>query len=551
MRIKRIGGAGLLGSLAVVGAALAVATPASAAERVYWGNTLSKSGAGSIDFATVGGTGGVELDTSPATVEEPFGVALDPAAGLVFWANNGGETPIAFAHMNDTGGGNLDTNPLAKGSFKPDGIAIDTANGRVYWADEGHKSIDYANLNDTGGGGEVPVTGVTVETPTGLTIDPVSETIYWINKGTEIDYASLDGSGAKKLKTESFGGAEGLALDPANERIYWADSTNERIDYANLNEKSPGGHVNTTKIGHPRGVAINPSAGVIYWANAAIDKISFADLNESGTEGVVAEQEDQHVDGPGFPALLLAPVGLSATTLTGNGSTVGATLTCKQGVWAPDLADAFDFLAPQGLAFSWSVNGTAIAGATSSSIVAGSAGSYTCSVTASNEAGATAASSAAVTITGPLVAAPAPPVLLPTNIVAVGQITGLSISPHKFHAATRGASIASTHTGVTVSYSDSQAATTTFTVLMPVKGFKHGSKCLAKRPTGHGRVARCTLYRPLGTFTHRDAAGHNSFRFSGRVKGHRLAAGSYRLQAVPALAGRVGSARTATFTILA
>ena len=245
----------------------------------------------------------------------------------------------------------------------------------------------------------------------------------------------------------------------------------------------------------------------------------------------------------------MPPVDLIAPTLTANGSSLGATLTCTQGLWAPDLADAFDFLAPQGLAFSWSVNGTPIAGANSSSIVASSPGSYTCTVTGTNEAGPTAASSAALTITGP----PPPGPLLPgagSSPAPIPSISGLSISPHKFHAASRGASIASTHTGATVSYSDSQAATTTFTVLVPSKGFKHGSKCLSKRPAGHGRVSRCTLYRSLGTFTHKDAAGHDSFRFTGRVKGTKLSADSYLLQAVPTLNGHKGVARSASFGIL-
>ena len=82
-----------------------------------------------------------------------------------------------------------------------------------------------------------------------------------------------------------------------------------------------------------------------------------------------------------------------------GGAIVSATLSCSQGVWAPDLVSEFDYLAPQSFAFAWSENGTPLAGATLSSITASSPGSYACQVTASNQAGSAAQSSASVTIT--------------------------------------------------------------------------------------------------------------------------------------------------------
>jgi hypothetical protein len=117
-------------------------------------------------------------------------------------------------------------------------------------------------------------------------------------------------------------------------------------------------------------------------------------------------------------------------------------------------------------------------------------------------------------------------------------LTRLALSPSKLTAEQgKGASIAMAHKhrprGASVSYSDSQAAPTTFTVLSVRSGFRLGARCLAKAPRHHkGQLERCTRDVSVGAFTHSDIAGANRFKFTGRVGGHALAAGRYLLQAV-------------------
>ena len=131
----------------------------------------------------------------------------------------------------------------------------------------------------------------------------------------------------------------------------------------------------------------------------------------------------------------------------------------------------------------------------------------------------------------------APPVEKQSPSPIAGSITNLSIAPSAFFAAPSGATIskkkkAKKTFGATISYKDSQVATTTFTVLSETSGRTQGKSC--KKPSKankHGK--HCTIYRTVGSFTHTDTAGANKFHFSGRLKGKRLAKGSYRLQAFP------------------
>ncbi len=157
--------------------------------------------------------------------------------------------------------------------------------------------------------------------------------------------------------------------------------------------------------------------------------------------------------------------------------------------------------------------------------------------------------------TPPLVACPespgvcAPLVVCPTSsgscppghplVPLVPVITALKVTPSSFFAAPSGATISKTSKtttkktyGTTIAYSDSQAATTTFTVLSETPGNMQGKSCRKpSKSNKHGK--RCTILKTIGGFTHTDTAGANKLRFSGRLGAKKLAKGSYKLQAVP------------------
>lgn len=130
-----------------------------------------------------------------------------------------------------------------------------------------------------------------------------------------------------------------------------------------------------------------------------------------------------------------------------------------------------------------------------------------------------------------------------------GGLSGLRLRPPRFKAAAKGASIARVRVlrgkgrhrgrrpGTIVTYSDRAAAITRFTVLRGAQGERQGHRCVARSTHRRHRGRRCTRQISLGTFTHADRVGTNSFYFTGRVHRHKLAAGSYRLQAIATYPG--------------
>ncbi len=383
----------LLPSLIAAAILLLWAIPnAQAADRVYWGGYGGSPE--KIAFANLDGSGGADLNTAGATLNEPLGVTIDVVAGRVYWANDNAPK-ISFANLDGSGGGDLNTtgattNPLA-------GIAIYPATGRIYWANYSPYKISFANL-DGSGGGDLNTTGATVNDPFGVAVDPAAGRIYWTNKeANTISFANLDGSGGGgdlSITGATLSLPVGVAVDPAAGKIYWANySPANKISFANL-DGSGGGDLNTTgaTVKGPEGVAIDAAAGRVYWANLGPpDTISYANLDGSGGGDLAITGVT--VDGPAFPALLKTPGGTGAPVVTG-GPKPGSPLSCSQGSWAPDLLGSFLYRVPQSFTYQWSRNGVAIAEATSSSIAASSVGNYRCQVTAQNQAGSATQSSA-------------------------------------------------------------------------------------------------------------------------------------------------------------
>lgn len=137
--------------------------------------------------------------------------------------------------------------------------------------------------------------------------------------------------------------------------------------------------------------------------------------------------------------------------------------------------------------------------------------------------------------------------LLTTRHVAPA-ISRLTIAPGTFSPARSGASIAKSAKGATVSYNINEAAGTSLTVRRSRPGVRRNGRCLARKPGTHGGRP-CTRLVAVGGFAHVDRAGRVSFHFSGRLSGHALAPGSYRLEAVPRADGLSGAPQSAPFQI--
>jgi len=133
--------------------------------------------------------------------------------------------------------------------------------------------------------------------------------------------------------------------------------------------------------------------------------------------------------------------------------------------------------------------------------------------------------------------------LLVTRSAVTAAGSGGSISPQPNAPST---------TGATVTYTDTQAAQTTLTVLraLPRIEARRGCVAAARRDPIDAKSERCIRFVAVGSFTRQDRTGANSFHFTGRVNSHKLRRGNYRLLARATFAPRLDTSDTTTFRIV-
>jgi hypothetical protein len=189
-------------------------------------------------------------------------------------------------------------------------------------------------------------------------------------------------------------------------------------------------------------------------------------------------------------------------------------------VWSPIASTTWDF------GDGATASGTAVSHAYAFP------GSYVASVTSTDAVGNSSSAQGRVAITDTV--APA--------------LSGLRVSPRRFRAARRGASIG--RIGTRVGYRLSEPGSVRFGVERARRGRRVGRRCRRESRVNRRRP-RCTRYqRVRGAFTHRGREGANRFRFTGRLSRRKLRPGAYRLVArATDAAGNRSAARRARFRV--
>jgi DNA-binding beta-propeller fold protein YncE len=381
--------------------ALAIASDASAADTIYWTNYS----AAAIRHGNLDGSGSA---TSLFSSEgNAFGIALNPATGKIYWARQDSQVRV----------GNLDGSGTAADLWSseaaPTSLATDPANNKIYWGNFATPfTLRKGNLDGTGSASDVGFPGEAGQA--GVAIDPANNKIYWSASG-KIRKGNLDGTGTASDLWTGESSPSGIAIDPPNNKIYWAATSGATLRQANLDGTGTVSDLWPVVSSDPEGVAIDPADNKIYWTNYS-GTVKRANLDGSGSITTLFPSE---ASGLFDIAVLVAPLGTGVPQISGGGQ-VGQQLSCSQGSWAADLVGAFFYRAPATFAYQWQLGGVDIGGATSSTFTPGSAGNYSCRVTATNQAGSAPQTSGQTSVVNP-----PPPSGGSTTMTPAPAVTGL------------------------------------------------------------------------------------------------------------------------------
>lgn len=387
---------------------LSLAAHAHAAELLYWDNYSATPQ--TITVANGNGSPGGLLNLTGTTLDDPEGMAIDTVTGRLFVASSSGASgkgEILAVNLNGSGASVFS----APGALvdEPYGVVVDPATRLIYWANDGtgdgdNGSIAWARL-DGSAGGLLNTAGATVANPYKIGLDPVNGRVYWGNhpeSGPEsISYANVNNTGGGNLSlSRAPESSYAFAVDPGAGRLYWSEGNQDRFAYTGL----LGGTVSTLDtsgalVDSSYGFAVDPTLNRISWPNYSngddpVNGLGFASLL-GGAGGNITPTAP--FNGPQDLLVLKSPTGTAAPAIVRSAQNRTA-LSCSAGSWATDFAGGFVYQAPTTYAYQWTRNGAPIAGATAAAFTAKSAGAYACTVTAANQAGSAAQSSAATTV---------------------------------------------------------------------------------------------------------------------------------------------------------
>jgi DNA-binding beta-propeller fold protein YncE len=248
------------------------------------------------------------------------GLALDPAAGLVYWVQTLAETEIRRAQLDGSA-----AEPFFVGEpYAIGAIAIDPVGRRLYWVDESGPTTRIRSQSLDGGDprDELEDLGAVG----GIAIDPTGSALYWTVTGESgaIRRAALGSTDVEDvLPAVSIpGGSGGVGAlrvleepPPADHAVVIADTGKNavlRFDVATraVETLASGGRLH---LAGPRGVAVEPGGKLVVasrWAEeiVRIDPATGAQ-SAASAPGVLDDPIDVAVDGEGRLLVVELPAG--------------------------------------------------------------------------------------------------------------------------------------------------------------------------------------------------------------------------------------------------
>ena len=117
----------------------------------------------------------------------------------------------------------------------PYGMAIDHAANVMFWANTDQNTLERAKLDGTGR--QVIGTGVSLTTQ--LAVDPAANKLYWIDvEDVKIHWSNYDGSESAVIASTgsrfTYAYDSGIAVDHASGSLFWSDTSTDQIYRSDL-----------------------------------------------------------------------------------------------------------------------------------------------------------------------------------------------------------------------------------------------------------------------------------------------------------------------------
>jgi sugar lactone lactonase YvrE len=247
--------------------------------------------------------------------ELPDGIAIDVAAGHIYWTNMGASVAVNDGSIEraDLDGSNRKLVVPRGATFTPKQIQLDKENGKLYWCDREGMRVMRCNLDGTqietlveAGHGDIDRRDQT-RWCVGIAIDPKRGQIYWTQKGPDngelgrifragIDLPSGE-SADERTDIEVFFDRLpepiDLELDLENRVLYWTDRGDpprgNTVNRASIDAKPQAPEILVTHLMEGIGIALDVASDRMFVTDFAGSLYS-AKLDGSGERNLLYAQ---------------------------------------------------------------------------------------------------------------------------------------------------------------------------------------------------------------------------------------------------------------------
>ncbi|XP_021500661.1 pro-epidermal growth factor [Meriones unguiculatus] len=178
-----------------------------------------------------------------------FALDYDPVESKIYFAHTALKW-IERANMD----GSQRERLITEGVDTPEGLAVDWIGRRVYWTDSGKSLIGGSDLS---GKHHHVIINERIWKPRGIAVHPQARRLFWTDIGMypRIESSSLQGSGRMLVAISNLLEPSGITIDYVTDTLYWCDTQQSVIEMANL-DGSNRRRLAQNDVGHPFAVAV-------------------------------------------------------------------------------------------------------------------------------------------------------------------------------------------------------------------------------------------------------------------------------------------------------